>query len=263
MKIAVFIDFSEGSKVALQQALLLCSAKQGKILAINIVADEDKKAEVAQKLSEFVQASNTNQVPVDIAVGVGDLFAESKRVLFTFNPNYVFICTHGVKGIVQTLFGAFIVKLVQSIPYPSIVFQENNSVQFNQIQKIIFPISEHEKFELKMEEATKIAQLYGATVHIYYINKPSLGDEERKLANIRNAVKHFENAGVKYEVVEEDVLFFSAGYAKQTLDYCKRNQIQLITLLATVPERDPFMNEADKEHFLMNEQGIPVICCNG
>jgi nucleotide-binding universal stress UspA family protein len=263
MKIAVFIDFSDGSKVALQQALLLCSAKQGKILAINIVADEDKKAEVAQKLSEFVQASNTNQVAIDIAVGVGDLFAESKRVLFTFNPNYVFICTHGVKGIVQTLFGAFIVKLVQSIPYPSIVFQENNSVQFNQIQKIIFPISEHEKFELKMEEATKIAQLYGATVHIYYINKPSLGDEERKLANIRNAVNHFENAGVKYEVVEEDVLFFSAGYAKQTLDYCKRNQIQLITLLATVPERDPFMNEADKENFIMNEQGIPVICCNG
>lgn len=263
MKIAVFIDFSEGSKVALQQALLLCSAKQGKILAINIVADEDKKAEVAQKLIEFVQASNTNQVAIDIAVGVGDLFAESKRVLFTFNPNYVFICTHGVKGIVQTLFGAFIVKLVQSIPYPSIVFQENNSVQFNQIQKIIFPISEHEKFELKMEEATKIAQLYGATVHIYYINKPSLGDEERKLANIRNAVNHFENAGVKYEVVEEDVLFFSAGYAKQTLDYCKRNQIQLITLLATVPERDPFMNEADKENFIMNEQGIPVICCNG
>ena len=85
MKIAVFIDFSDGSKVALQQALLLCSAKQGKILAINIVADEDKKAEVAQKLSEFVQASNTNQVAIDIAVGVGDLFAESKRV--SFRPN--------------------------------------------------------------------------------------------------------------------------------------------------------------------------------
>lgn len=259
MKIAVFIDFSEGAKQTLFQAMAFANKHNGNILALNIVDQASKKDEHKQKLAEFVGTSSPN---IEIVVGVGELFQESKRILIQHNPDYVFVCTHGLKGILQNLWGDFIVKLVQVIPFPTIVFQEHNKVDITLVKNMLFPIGGHENFGIKTRQVAAMAKLINGKVITYYCDKPSIDDDSVKMANFKSAIHHFTTERIPFEVVEEEVEVFSAGYAKQTLKYCAEHPVQLISLMANSSQKGDFIDEVDRENILVNGLGIPVLCCN-
>lgn len=259
MKIAVFIDFSEGAKQTLNQAIAFAKQHNGKVLALNIVDQSSKKEENKKLLSDFVGASNSN---VELLVAVGDLFQESKRMLIQYNPDYVFVCTHGVKGLMQNLWGAFIVKLVQAIPFPTIVFQEHNKIDITEAKQILFPIGGHDNFDIKIRQVAGMAKLIHGEIIPYFCDKPSIDDDSIKMSNLKSAVNYFSVERIPYQVVEEEVEMFSAGYAKQTLHYCAQNPVHLISIMANSSHRGDFIDEVDKENILVNGLGIPVLCCN-
>jgi hypothetical protein len=261
-RIAVFIDFTEGSKTAMQQAVLFAKKHNSVIYAVNIAESEDKVAQTKEDLAQFCSTFEVAGLELKVEVMSGDLFAATPLVLKRIDPHLVFVCTHGVKGLKQHLFGSHILKFVQTIHYPSIVIQENNQVKFDEVKTILFPLGPHPDYMIKIESTAEIAKAFSAKVILYEIDKPGLDGDPQLDINRKNARTHFENNGISFESVVEEMKVVSAGFSRQTLEYAKENGISLISLMATVSKNDLLFGTGDKESMLVNPLGIPVLCCH-
>jgi hypothetical protein len=262
MKIAVLIDFTEGSKIALQQACLLAAKTSSTIVAINIIDSKEKLKEAESNLKTFIERDVPNNINHECIVEVGNLFESVESLLQKIEPSLVMICTHGVKGMFQHLFGAYIFKLIQTIHFPTIVLQENNISNIGNIKNILLPIGPHENFELKVKQTTELAKLLGSKIFIYEINKIALETDKIKVSNLNRAKEYFTKNNVEFEKIVEDFDLFSVGFAKQTLKFAADNSMNIISLMTTVSENELMMKVADKENFLVNTYGIPILCCN-
>lgn len=260
-KIAVLIDFTEGSKAALIQAAALAKKINAKVSGLHIVSSQNKVIEATAQLEAFLK-EHAGNVAVESSVSVGSLNSASYEGLKKIEPDLVVVCTHGIKGMFQHLFGAQILKLVQSIPYPCIVIHEKNSIDLANTQKILFPIGPHPEFMTKIKQVSAFAKTLNATVVIYEINRPGGEDENMLMKNLEQAKKYFDEHGVTYTRVFEEVKFFSVGFSRQTIDYASENGISIIGLMATISENEELFGWGDKENFLVNEQGISVLTCN-
>jgi nucleotide-binding universal stress UspA family protein len=260
-RIAAFIDFTDGCKIALAQAAVLCKQTGAQMFAVHIVGEgvdiEQKKREV-QAFTDGVPNMPSN---LEAVVGTGDLPDGARHVLRHISPDCVVVGTHGIKGIKQHLFGAHILKLVQAIPYPCIVVQENTVVNPQGFGTILFPVGSHPNYDVKIAQTSSIARIFNSEIVQYEIDK-STGVEEMVQRNSRDAREYFTNQHVNYRYVLEDATVVSVGFSRQTLKFAAQNQIDLIAQMSDVPPTEAFYGLADKENFLTNEAGIPILCCN-
>jgi nucleotide-binding universal stress UspA family protein len=259
--IAVLIDFTEGSITALKQAEAFATKIGATLHAVNIASSPDKIANASSNLSDFIVEHATHAANIKLEVGEGNLFTAIPSVLSRFEPNLVIVCTHGIKGMFQHLFGAHILKLVQSIPYPTIVVQENNQTDISQIKKILFPLGPHPDFSIKIKQTIALALVLDAKVYLYKIERPGMGYEEQLDQNFQHARNAFAENNIATHRVLDDIEIISAGYSRQTIEYAYKNEIQLISLMASVSNLDLLFGVGDKENFMVNSYGIPILCC--
>jgi nucleotide-binding universal stress UspA family protein len=260
-KIAAFIDFTEGCKIALTQAAVIANKIQAQLVVVYIMNEASNANAMQKRMMDFAQELPNMPENMDAIVGHGDLFEGAKQVLRHIDPEFVVVGTHGIKGIKQQLFGAHILKLVQAIPYPCIVVQENTVVNPNGFEHILFPVGSHPNYDIKIAQTSKIAKMFDAEVVQYEIDK-STGVDEMIKRNSRDSKAFFEENHLKYKFVLEDATVMSVGYSRQTIQYATENKTDLIALMSDVPAKEAFYGKADKENFLTNPAGIPVLCCN-
>lgn len=260
--IAILIDFTDGSKVTLHQALLLAKKTNARLYAINIATTNDKFAQAETDLKTFIKENTEMWNSIHTEIGVGNLFEAVPAILKKIDPDLVILCTHGVKGMFQHLFGAHILKLVQAIPFPCIVLQENNKKDLSSIDSILFPLGPHPEFETKIFQTTKIAAVFAANIVLYEIDRPGLETENQMNKNLQASKDYFTQHQIPFNRVLDDLKIISAGYSRQTLDYARENNISLISIMSTVSKNDILFGVSDKENFLINTMGIPVLCCN-
>lgn len=259
--IAVLIDFTEGSKTALIQAAALAKKINAKICGLHIVSSQNKVADATVQLNQFLQ-DHAAGIVTESVVSIGSLNSAVNEGLKKIDPDLVVVCTHGVKGMFQTLFGAHILKLVQSIPYPCIVIHEKSNVDLANTKKILFPLGPHPDFMTKIKQVSTFAKALNVSVVIYEIDRPA-GEYDVLLAkNMELAKAYFDEQGVSYTRVLEEVKVFSVGFSRQTIDYASENGISIIGLMATVSQNEEVFGLGDKENFLVNEQGVSVLSCN-
>ncbi|MBL0049558.1 MAG: universal stress protein [Bacteroidetes bacterium] len=261
-KICVFIDFTDGCKIALKQASVLAQKSNATICLLNIVdaAAEVEKTKV--QLLKFAKTTLGHSVLMEAYAGVGGLMDGSPVQLRKINPDLVIIGTHGIKGIKQKFLGADILKLVKIIAYPCIVVQENTEVKESGFSKILFPVGPHHNFNVKIKQTAAFAKRFGCEVVIYEIAKEGfdLGGAVGK--NINLAKAHFKEIGISFSSVMEEMTVFSAGNSRQTLNYADKNGFDLITIMSTISQNEILYGATDKENLLVNNLGIPILCCN-
>ncbi len=261
-KIAVLIDFTEGSKVAFHQALSLSKKTGATLFGINIASSNDKFIQAENDLSAFITANSDAEDNVQSGIGVGNLFDAVPAIIKKIETDLVIVCTHGVKGMFQHLFGAHILKLVQAIPCPTIVMQENNKVNLSGIKSILFPMGPHPEFEVKIKQTVQFAKEASDHIIIYQIDRPGLDIGNQMEKNHQQVKAHFMEQDVSFSRVLDDLKIMSAGYSRQTLDYAVENNISMISIMATISKNDLLFGIGDKENFLINSTGIPILCCN-
>jgi nucleotide-binding universal stress UspA family protein len=260
--IAVLIDFTEGSKVALSQGAALARKTNSKLYGVHIVSSQGKVDAAQKQLAAFMNEHAGAGIPMEMVVGEGSLASATNEVLKKIAPDLVIICTHGVRGMFQHLFGAQILKLVQALPYSCMVIQENNKTDLAGAQKILFPVGPHPEFQVKIKQAAVLSKALHASLVIYEIDRAG-GDYENQLAkNLEQAKAYFDEHGVSYTRVLEDVKVISVGYSRQTIDYASTNGIPIICLMAGVSKNEELFGVGDKENFLVNEQGVSIMTCN-
>ncbi|OYU94241.1 MAG: hypothetical protein CFE21_16775 [Bacteroidetes bacterium B1(2017)] len=258
---AVLIDFTEGAKIALNQAQRLAHITHAKIVCLNIANSADQVAEVEKELELFVQKNSINNVPVSFEVGFGNIFSAVPELLKKIDPSLAIICTHGVKGMFQHLFGAHILKLVQALPCTCIVLQENNKINLDAVETILMPIGPHPDFELKIKQTAAMALELNAPVTVYEIDKPGLDLESQLDKNKEKTKSYFTENKVPFYKMLDGIKVISVGYSRQTLEYARENSISLISLMSNISKNDLLFGVGDKENFLVNPYGIPVLCC--
>jgi nucleotide-binding universal stress UspA family protein len=260
-KIAVLIDLSEGSKVALKQAKILAEKNNASLVIVHIANDNVPDEIHINLLEGFVKPITGNVIEVQYRIGRGDFMSQIPAQIEQAKADYVVLCTHGIKGIAQNLFGAHVLKLVQSIKVPCLVVQEGSFISDNGIQKILLPASPFDDFEIKMKTCAALAKDFGAEVVHYEIDK-YLGDTEEAISkNADLARDYMLGQGVSFRKVLEDNADRSLGHAQQTINYAFREHMQLICLSSHTHQEIMAMGKADKEKFLTNDKAIPVLCC--
>lgn len=260
--IVVLIDFTEGSRSALLQAAALANKTNAKLVGLHIVSSVDKIEDAEKLLKHFMNHNLNDSVSHEAIVCEGSLNNAVRSALKKLSPDLVVVCTHGVKGIVQHLFGAQILKLVQEINFPCIVVQENCAMDLIHIDTILFPIGPHPDFTVKIKQTAALAKSLNAKIVIYEIERPNIDFEDILNKNIVAAKEYFQKENINYSVVIEDNKIIALGYFRQTMEYAKENKIYLISQMASVSNNDVIFGVGDKEKFFVNANGLSILSCN-
>jgi Universal stress protein family len=261
-KICVFIDFTDGCKIALKQASVLAQKNNATICLLNIVDSVEEVEKTKVQLLKFAKTELGHSVLMEAYTGVGALMEASSLALRKLNPDLVIIGTHGIKGLKQKFLGADILKLVKMIEIPCIVVQENTKVSDVGFHKILFPVGPHHHFTTKIKQTAAFAKLFNCDVVIYEIAKEGFDLSGVVGKNIKQAKNYFTQHQVKFEEVVEEMTIFSAGNSRQTLNYAEKNSFDLISMMSTISQNEILYGATDKENLLVNQFGIPILCCN-
>jgi nucleotide-binding universal stress UspA family protein len=260
-KIAVLIDLTEGSKVALRQAKLLAEKEHAEIVLIHIAADNVPEEIHDNIIEGFARPILGSAIKISIVLGRGDFMSEIPRSIHESGSDFVVLCTHGIKGIAQHLFGAHVLKLVQAIHVPCLVVQEGSFIADSGPRKIMLTASPFDDFQKKMKTCAEIAKAFDAEVVHYEIDKYLGNTEEDIAANAAIARDYMLGQGVSFNKVLEESKDHSMGHAHQTINYAHEQHVDLICLSSHTHQDIMAMGKADKEKFLTNDKAIPVLCC--
>ena len=259
-KIAVLVDYTEGCRKALNQTRVLAELAGSHVHVVNVTSNTIDESEHA-KLAAYATEELGLSLPVETHLADGRLMSALKTMLEDIDPDLIVLCTHGVQGIVQHLFGARILSLVHSLDKPFLVVHENSDILEEGFAKILFPATHSSRAGVLIQQVMSIAAECDSEVVFYEIDK-YVGDAQDEIQkNFDAAKKAFKAKGIRYSAVKEEPGNHSMGFARQTLDYAAKNRIGLIATLSEVADTGFLMMKADKELLLTNAQGIPVLAC--
>lgn len=256
--IVVTTDFTDAANNALRQAVELSKVTENPLVLLHI-ADEDhpeREEDKAKKLTEHVR--HEHLVQIDYALEPGDLFEDVGRMAQKHNARFVVLGTHGIRGLQQHLFGARVLKVLRQIMVPVVVLQKETPVK-KSFSKILVPVDDIEPFENKINSVVPFAQLYEAEVMLYAIHHP-MTDDAKVRAHIDLSRKMLSEAGVNFKETEESPTVFSAGIAKQTLNFADQWGADLIAISLAESENKGNLNQVDCERIINNDARIAVLC---
>jgi nucleotide-binding universal stress UspA family protein len=256
--LVVFVDFTDGCITALRQAEVIASRTGAHVYALHIIHNPEDTPAAAKKLSDFLEKLGVSATG---HIETGALLVDSGNALKSIAPDLVVLCTHGVRGLAQRLFGAQILKLVQALPYPCLVVQEKTAIREDGIQSILVPASPFADFEQKVQVCAMLANVFGAEAVLYEIDKYLGNAPDDVEANMKKAETYFTDNGVRFRRVLEDNKVMSLGYARQTMNYAHDNRIDVVSMMSVTQSQEIAILKADKEAMLTNPHAVPVLCC--
>ncbi len=261
--ISALIDFSETSNVATQYACWLAQKNNATVNLVHIAASNDISTnELEQKLVDFTKIKDQG-VSYSVSIGSGDYTQQIPRLLQLSDSDFVVIGTHGVKGIFQTLFGANVIKLIQSINISALVVQDSTPLPKDNISHILFPMGPHENFQLKIKETAEWAKNIKATVDVFCLLKEDGEIHDSILKNLEDTKSYFDKEGIDYKTVMRESRVYSIGYAREILDYAEESNCGLLAIMSQISEENRYFGNVDKTNMVLNPKGIPVLCIGG
>lgn len=261
MKIGVLVDLTPICSKAVEIGGMIANKVGAELVLIHVCEfgdDTDLIGTQLENLKQWVAES----VNVSYHIGSGDFLSVIPSIVADLEFDLVVVPTHGKVGIMQNLFGAKILKLVKSLPAPSLVVQEGTKVADNGFQKLLFPVGPHVDFDIKIKQTAQFAKIFDSTVIIYTVRNDVRGLSEELRKNITASKNYFTEHKVKFQEVGEEPTGYSVGYAKYILNYAKNNGVSAICIMAKVSDASEYIGNTDKENTLLNDAGIPVLCTN-
>ncbi len=258
--IATLIDFRPTSEIATQYACWLSKQTGAAVNLLHITDEQDPDVEaIKKKLIDFSKIDSYG-VEYSVSVGKGEYLHEIPKLLRLVDADFVVIGTHGIQGVYQALFGANVIKLIQSLIISALIVQDNTPSPGENVPKILFPVGLHQNFEVMLKKTAEWALDMDATVDVFTLLKDGGDTYDDFIKNTEKAKTYFNKHGVHYKTVIKEPTTYSIGYAKEILNYAKESKPGLITMLSQVSDENRYFGNADKTNLVLNPQGIPVLC---
>lgn len=260
-RISVLVDYTDGCRVSLRQAEVIAQKTGGTITAVHLLRSGEPAGEASSRLRDYCGAILAGSVKCETLVGEGDVLEAAAAVVGRTAPDLVVLCTHGIRGLAQRLFGAHVLKLVQALPFPCLVVQENTQVRHDGFRKVLLPASPFPDFAEKLRQSTALARVSGSEIVLYEIDKYVGNSDDRVKQNLNEAETYLRVHEIPFSRVLEDTTVVSLGFSRQTLAYARANDVDVISMMSNIQDHDLVMLKSDKEQMLTNSEGIPVLSC--
>lgn len=258
--ISVLIDFTKTSLLACSYASEMAKSFDAQLCLVHVTAEKsENENELHQQIREFSEVEKRN-VNYKIVTGYGNFMSHIPRLLQQAETDLVVVGSHGQKGIYQNIFGAHILKLIQSIPCSALVIQEHSPRPKGAFQKILYPIGPHTDFHKKSEYTAVFAEKYKAEIELFCIYKSAGMLSEKLSENLENSEEYFEHNKIKYKTTLKDSSLFSVGYAREIIAQAETAGSDLIAMMSQHSEENSYLGKVDKTNMLLNPEGIPVLC---
>lgn len=262
-KILVPLDFTELSDKVIEQAAFLSNTSGLAMVLLHIADRSEDLASVKEKFAnKAIQASVKYNVTCESKVREGSIFKEIQAEAEENDYQLVVIGTHGVRGLKQKLIGADILRIISKIPVPTLVIQSTSPFR-KSFAKIVLPVATHQAYYNILQAVVIIGKLFKSEVHIYSIERPGFDWPEQLKKNLEKTKEIFDENGIRHIRVNEKQTVLSVGFARQTLQYARKADADMIAMMSVSSDEYHYFAEQDKENLLSNESGIPVLCaCN-
>jgi nucleotide-binding universal stress UspA family protein len=262
-KILVPVDFTKLSDIVIGQAAFLSKTSGLDLVLFHIADRSDDMASVKDKLAgKAIKASVKYNVTCDSKIREGSIFKEIPAEAEENNYLLVVMGTHGIQGLKQKLIGADILRIITKIPVPALVVQSTSPFRTN-FAKIVLPVATHQAYYNILQAVVIIGKLFKSEVHIYSVERPGFDWPEQLKKNLEKTKEIFDENGIRYIRVNEKQTVLSVGFARQTLQYARKANADMIAMMSVSSDEYHYFAEQDKENLLSNETGIPVLCaCN-
>ncbi len=261
-KILVTIDFSEITPFVINTAKCI-SVFTNMELTLLHVKHAKSDPDIEQNLKNLTDDINkSGDVSCGYVVRTGSIFIEIAEEASRPHYGLTIMGSHGFKGLREVMFGADILKLLKSIPTPSLSIQKDYIFPDKGFQTILLPVASHNMFHLIVNNTVEIAKIFDAEIHLYSVEKSELKWTQNLIDNIEFAKTTFENNSVKYLRVNEPQSSFSLGYSRQTLQYANMINADLIAMMSVPAKEHLYFADGDKEQILTNKAKIPILSTN-
>lgn len=258
--ISSLIDFTDTSKKATNYACWMAKKQKATVNLLHIASEsEGSSKDVEERLIEFTGIDKCG-LDYNVSIGDGNYLRQIPKLLQLSNADLVVIGTHGTKGIFQTLFGANVLKLIQSISIPALVVQDHTPSPERNFNKILFPIAPHDNFEIKINTTAEWAKLFDSKIEIFCLFKSGSTLPDNLNHNLELSKRIFDKKKVAYNPVLKESVVYSVGYAREILEYADTSAIDLISIMSQNSEENRYFGNVDKTNIILNASGIPVLC---
>lgn len=258
-QILVPVDFSNVSASVTKLAHYLAK-RQSQHVTLLHVEDSKSTGDPLGKMKELTsEYEDSTDVKFDFMIRHGNPLQEIAKASAEDQFGFMVIGSHGYKGIREKVFGTDILKLLKTTVIPVLVIQQDFMIPTDGFTSILLPVSTHQNFNQQVNATIFFARLFDATVYLYAVEKPGTDWPEEIRKNLKLAEDLLKKQHVSLEKVTETTSSFSVGFAKQILDYARRENMRMISMMANATREYYYIADSDKVNLLTNESGIPVL----
>ncbi len=262
-QIICLVDFTETSRKAMDQAIAIAKWKGASITICHVVDNDASLGDdLIKHLSDYERMAESEGVTAGSITGRGSLFNEVERISSDIKPDLVVVGTHGKSGLRQNLFGSNIYRLVQKIMTACLVVSDYTHTVEAGFKNILMPVAPHADYLVKVQQTVDLVAENG-TIHIFEIRKPGAGFDEKLAKNIEATKAYLAENRVNYDYIEKGSRDLSEGFSNETLQFAHENDIDLISIMTEVSDKNKKFGKEDKENALLNKLSLPVLTCHG
>lgn len=256
------IDLTPASETALHAAAAIAGKLKCAVTLLHVVDPKeardakilaDKEAKLNKLAAEVVNIASATPM-----MRIGD-FLKEITAASAIGHQLLVACTHGPRGLRQSIFGADILKLVRMVKIPSLVVQEDGR-PLGSGKSLVLPVAGHEAIHTLLDSVSMIAREFGLEVHVFQLMRPGEQPSDQLLKNKLAMLQRMADDGIACKEVNEPSTTFSIGFAEQTAAYAAKVDAVCIAIMAVASDEYRYIADAEKERMLMNSPRIPVLC---
>jgi len=253
--IIVAWDFSNVAEYALQHAIRFAKKINSKVTLLNIVDDSKEIPSIETQFKIVVEdAEKKYNFKPEFIVKEGSIFTTIKEVSNELDALFVFMGTHGMKGL-QKLTGSWALKVIDGSKMPFIVVQR--PPQDENFENIVFPIDYKKEDKQKVVWAVYLNKYFKSKVFLF-IQKSSDSNLKKQIhSNIVFTKSVLDQNKIEYVTVESEE---KKDFADQVIDYS--HEINANAILITTQKKLDFadyMFGATEQKIIANKHCISVI----
>lgn len=254
--ILVAWDFSNVAEYAMQHAIRFAETIGSTMVTIlNIVDSKDDIENATRQLNIVAEDAQKkyNFKPEVLAVE-GDIFTTIKNVANQLNSPFVFMGTHGIKGL-QKITGSWALKVIEGSNCPFIVVQR--PPQDEHFGDIVCPVEYKKEDKQKVGWAVYLNKFFKSKIYLY-VQKSNDANLKRQIySNLVHMKSVLDQHKIEYTEVE------GAGkddFAEEVIEYAHAINANAI-LVSTYKELDwaDYMFGANEQKIIGNKYGISAI----
>ncbi|HSV87964.1 MAG TPA: universal stress protein [Bacteroidales bacterium] len=264
--ILVATDFTHIGEYAVDNAANMTRLINGRLIVLHVINQdtrdklqkEKKSQDDVGKLLQDICSTVRERFGIDVnyLAPSGSIFSTIADTAKTTGAKYIFMGTHGKKGI-QFLLGSFALKVITSSPAPICIVKKPASG--SDYKNIVFALDLSFGSKQKVKFALDLHKMFGAVFHLYVFSPPDSNLKKQMNLDVLQVSKILDNNRVPYTIAYHNRM---KGYETKLVKYAIEKNASAI-MLSTNPDKIPWNPFGSvEERIIYNQEGVPVLCIN-